>query len=185
MSTTDYENDELYSYSETKDDGYSDDGTIVSISYASTAMTNSGAKNRRKELSDAKRLDPGYNKFYRTYTKVVDGEKVKKRVAIELYTCSDTPGRMIRSAIGGAFHANYRVGKTDEYIFFKVGMCTGECRSESNTMYFDTPEQYEKVFNVTVSQKLKDEWYLRFNSERKYREELAALETSRSSVTVK
>jgi hypothetical protein len=52
-------------------------------------------------------------------------------------------------------------------------------------MYFDTPEQYEKTFNVTVPQTTKDEWYLRFNSERKYREELAALEIARSTVTVK
>lgn len=183
-ATNDYDNDELYSYCENKD-GYSDDGTIVSISYASTTIANSGTKSRRKEIADAKRLDPGYNKLYRTHTKVVDGVTLKRRKAIELYTCSDTPGRMIRSAIGGSFHANYRVGKTDEFIFFKVGLATGECRGESNTMYFDTPEQYEKTFNVTLSQPLKDKWYLRFNSERKYREELAALELSRSTVTVK
>jgi hypothetical protein len=166
-------------------EGYSDDGTVISMSYASTAMTNAFAKARRKELAEAKRLDTGYNKFYRTHTKVVDGETIKKRMAIELYTCSDTPGRMIRSAIGGAFHSDYRVGKTDEYIFFKVGMCTGECRSESNTMYFDTPEQYEKTLNLVLPQELKDNWYARFNAERKYREELALIESAKSSVVVK
>jgi hypothetical protein len=155
------------------------------MSYASTAITNPNIRARRKELAEAKRLDPGYNKLYRTSTKVVDGEKIKKRVAIELYTCSDTPGRMIRSAIGGSYHSNYRVGKTDEYIFFKVGMCTGECRGESNTMYFDTPEQYEKTFNLELSQDVKENWYARFNAERKYREELSALESSRGSVAVK
>jgi hypothetical protein len=164
-------------------EGYSDDGSVVSMSYASTAMTIN--KIRRKELAEAKRLDPGYNKLYRTYTKVVDGENVKKRVAIELYTCSDTPGRMIRSAIGGSYHSNYRVGKTDEYIFFKIGMCTGECRGETNTMYFDTPEQYEKTLNVTLPQELKDNWYARFNAERKYREELATMEASRTAVSVR
>jgi len=165
---------------------YSDDETSVSISYASTAMANSVAKIRRKEIAEAKRLDPGYNKLYRTQTKISNnGEKVKKRIAIELYTCSDTPGRMIRSAIGGAFHSNYLVGKTDEYIFFKVGMATGECRGDSNTMYFDTPEQYEKALNVKVSQDLKEHWYARFNAERKYREELATMEIARNSVTVK
>uniref|UniRef100_A0A6C0HI50 Uncharacterized protein n=1 Tax=viral metagenome TaxID=1070528 RepID=A0A6C0HI50_9ZZZZ len=164
---------------------YSDDETSVSISYASSAMANSVAKIRRKEIAEAKRLDPGYNKLYRTTTKISGGEPVQKRVAIELYTCSDTPGRMIRSAIGGAFHSNYRVGKTDEYIFFKVGMATGECRGDTNTMYFDTPEQYEKTLNVKVSQDIKDNWYARFNYERKYREELAAMEVSRSTVIVK
>lgn len=166
-------------------EGYSDDGSIVSMSYASTAMTNAFAKARRKELAEAKSLDPGYNKLYRTVTKVVDGEKIKKRIALELYTSSSTPGRMIRSAIGGAYHTNYRVGKTDEYIFFKVGMCTGECRGDSNTMFFDTPEQYEKTFNMSLSQEVKENWYARFNTERKYREEIASLESSRGSVVVK
>jgi hypothetical protein len=166
-------------------EGYSDDGSVVSMSYASTAMTNAFAKARRKELAEAKRLDPGYNKLYRTFTKVVDGEKLKKRVTIEVYTSSSTPGRMIRSAIGGAYHSSYRVGKTDEYIFFKVGMCTGECSSDSNTMFFDTPEQYEKTFNTYLSQEVKDNWYARFNAERKYREELSLMESAKSSVVVK
>jgi hypothetical protein len=166
-------------------EGFSEDDSVASMSYASTVMTNTLAKARRKEVNEAKRLDTGYNKFYRTYTKEVDGKIVKKSVAVELYTCSDTPGRMIRSAIGGSFHSNYRVGKTDEYIFFKIGMCTGECRGGSNTMYFDTPEQYEKTFNVTLSQELKDNWYARFNTERKYREELAESELSKVAVSVK
>lgn len=166
-------------------DAYSDNETTGSISYTSTSMSKSGVKRHRKEIADAKRLDPGYNKLYRTFTKLVDGEPMKYRKTIELYTCSDIPGRMIRSAIGGSFHANYRVGKTDEHIFFKVGMATGECRNGTNTMYFDTPEQYEKTFNSTLSQDLKDEWYFRFNTERKYREELAASQLSKSTVTVK
>jgi hypothetical protein len=52
-------------------------------------------------------------------------------------------------------------------------------------MYFDTPEQYEKTFNVTLSQELKDNWYARFNTERKYREELAESELSKVAVSVK
>jgi hypothetical protein len=166
-------------------EGFGEDDSIVSSAYSSTVMTNALAKARRKEMNDAKRIDPGYNKFFRTHIKEVDGKTVKKRTVIELYTCSNAPGRMIRSAIGGAFHSNYRVGKTDEYIFFKIGMCTGECRGESNTMYFDTPEQYEKTFDVVLPQEMKNNWYARFNSERKYREELAAEEISRIEVSVK
>jgi hypothetical protein len=166
-------------------EGFNEDDSDASMSYASTVITNTLAKARRKELNDAKRLDSGYNKFFRTQIKEVDGKTVKKRTAVELYTCSNTPGRMIRSAIGGAFHSDYRVGKTDEYIFFKIGMCTGECQGESNTMYFDTPEQYEKTFDIVLPQEMKDSWYARFNSERKYREELAAAETSKVAVSVK
>ena len=164
-------------------EGYSDDGTTLSMSHASTTIA--GSKKNRKEIEDGKLLDPGYNKFYRTTTRIVDGVKTKNRVALELYSCSDTPGRMIRSAIGGAYHSNYRVGKVDEYIFFKVGMSTGECRNGNNTMYFDTPEQYEKIFNTTLSQDLKNNWYSRFNAERKYREKLAEVESFKTSVVVR
>lgn len=169
-------------------EGYcSEDETVVSGSFASssTVSVNVLDKTRRKELDKAKRIDPGYNKFYRTRVKLVDGIPVKKRIILELYTCSNTPGRMIRSAVGGAFHSNYRVGKTDEYIFFKVGMSTGECSSNSNTMYFDTPEQYEKIFDTTLPQEMKDHWLARFNNERKYREELAAIEIAKTAVCVK
>ena len=116
--------------------------------------------------------------------KIVDGKIVSKRIPIEFYTTSPIPGRMIRSAIGGSYHSNYRVGKYDEYIFFKVGLSTGECTSYSNTLFFDTPEQYEKTFFVTLPQEMKNDWYTRFNDERKFREEEALKHESRVSVTV-
>ena len=130
------------------------------------------------------KTDPGYNKIYRTVKKTIDGKKISKRIPIEFYTTSSIPGRMIRSAIGGSYHSNYRVGKYDEYIFFKVGLSTGECTSYSNTLFFDTPEQYEKVFYVDLPQKIKDEWYARFNAERKFREQEVLKQELRASVTV-
>jgi hypothetical protein len=165
-------------------EGYSDDSASLPMSYVSISQRST---NRRKELAEAKRLDPGYNKIYRMREKMKNGQLVEARVAIELYTTSLTPGSMIRSALGGAYHSNYRVGNTDEYIFYKVGLCTGECNSSnnSNTMFFDTPEQYETVFGVTLPQDKKNEWHDRFNAERKYREEAAIAEAARSAVLVK
>ena len=150
-------------------EGYSDDS--ASMSYASTVATNN--KSRRQDIADAKKLDPGYNKIYRVIKTNTDGQITSKRVAIEVYTTTLTPGKMIRSALGGAYHANFRVGKYDEHIFYKVGLSTGECKGDSSTLFFDTPEQYEKTFYVTIPQEDKEAWYTRFNAERKYRETAA------------
>jgi hypothetical protein len=155
-------------------EGYEEESTVTSSSYASTRST---TRARRKELDAAKRLDPGYNKIYRMAPKMVDGEIVKKKVSIELYATILTPGKKIRSALGGSYHSNYLVGKTDEHIFFKACLATGECQRDSNTFFFDTPEQYERVCHITLPQHIKKEWYDRFNDERKYRERLAGSET--------
>jgi hypothetical protein len=161
-------------------EGYSDDSN--SESYSSTTFT--AKKARNKELDEARRLDPGYNKIYRVLKKTVDGNTVSKRVSIEFYTTSSTPGKMIRSAISGSYHTNFRVGKHDEDIFFKVGLSTGECNSFSNTLFFDTPEQYEKVFFVDLKPEIKNDWYAKFNAERKYRETEALKQESRATVTI-
>lgn len=139
---------------------------------ASSIVSFIRTNSRVKELDDAKRLDPGYVKVYRNIPKTVKGKVVNKRTPIELYTTILTPGKKIRSAIGGSYN-NYKIGTADEYVFFKVGLCTGECKGESNTLFFDTPEQYERLFNINLSNSIKQEWYNRFHEERLYREKLA------------
>jgi hypothetical protein len=179
-------------------DGYSDDNASFTLSYSSYSHR---SNKRNREIENAKRLDPGYNKIHRlrefrvmeTLVDKYTGETnkyekiVKKRVPIELYTTTLTPGYMIRSALGGSYHSNYKVGTSDEYIFYKVALSTGECRSSngSNTLFFDTPEQYENVFEVSLPQNKKNEWYDRFNAERKYREELVMAEAAKAAVLVK
>ena len=178
-------------------DGYSDDNASFTLSYSSYSHR---SNKRNREIENAKRLDPGYNKIYRTRPTLVtktyvdeNGKTFKretsvdKRIPIELYTTTLTPGYMIRSALGGSYHSNYKVGTSDEYIFYKVALSTGECRSSngSNTLFFDTPEQYENVFEVSLPQNKKNEWYDRFNAERKYREELAMAEATKTTVLVR
>ena len=155
-------------------EGYDEESTVMSTSYASTRSISHA---RRKELDAAKRLDHGYNKIYRYLLKNVDGNQIQKRVSIELYSTVLTPGKKIRSALGGSYHTNFCVGRTDEYIFFKACLATGECTSESNTFFFDSPEQYESVFQVKLPKELKEDWHDRFEMERKYREQLSEKHT--------
>lgn len=166
-------------------EGFSEEDSVFSDSTESTVFTTTLAKKHNKDLQNAKTMDMGYNKFSVVQTKIVDGRSIKKRANLELYTSTLTPGSLIRSAVGGAYHSGYIVGKSDEYIFFKVGICTGECKGDSNTMFFDTPEQYEKLFDVELSPTVKKNWYERFNQEKKYREERANLELSKTHIVCK
>jgi len=164
-------------------EGFADDNSSSFMSHSSDATI---TKEQYKEIERVKNLDPGYNKIHR-YLKTIspDGSISKKRISIELYTSSGIPGNMIRSAIGGTYHRDYRIGKTDEDIFFKVGLATGECKKGSNTLFFDTPEQYEKTFRTALSRDIKNRWYAKFNSERKYREELAETEKTSKSIIIR
>lgn len=163
-------------------EGFADDNSSSFMSHSSDATI---TKEQYKEIERVKNLDPGYNKIHR-YLKTIspDGSISKKRISIELYTSSGIPGNMIRSAIGGTYHRDYRIGKTDEDIFFKVGLATGECKKGSNTLFFDTPEQYEKTFHTYLSRDVKNRWYAKFNAERTYREQLASIEKPNKSIVI-
>ena len=164
-------------------EGFADDNSSSYMSHSSDATL---TKEQYKEMERVKNLDPGYNKIHRYIkTTTPEGFETKKRISIELYTSSGIPGNMIRSAIGGAYHRNYRIGNKDEDIFFKVGLATGECKKGSNTLFFDTPEQYEKTFHTYLSRDIKNTWYAKFNAERKYREELSELENSKKPIIIR
>jgi hypothetical protein len=164
-------------------EGFADDNSSSFMSHSSDATI---TKEQYKEMERIKNLDPGYNKIHRVINITTpDGVVAKKRISLELYTSSGIPGNMIRSAIGGAYHGNYRIGKTDEDIFFKVGLATGECKKGSNTLFFDTPEQYEKTFRTFLSHDIKNKWYAKFNAERQYREALSEVAQSAKAVLVR
>ena len=162
--------------------GYND--TLSDVGSISISQSSNG---KNKDPTDVKKTDPGYNKFYAHTKKIINGKTVKKQFQIKLYTTSLVPGSMIRSALGGGYNTNYRVGNKDEYLFYKVGLCTGECKSSngSNTFFFDSPEQYEKTFNVSVPQNVKTDWYNRYNAEKKSRDELFLAEASKKMVLVR
>jgi hypothetical protein len=106
-------------------------------------------------------LDKGYGFVYR---KTLRKNGKMKNQKIELYATGDF-GSQIRDANTGAFF-NERVGSSAEQKFFKVGLSTGElkCKNGSTTLFFITPEEYEKTLHTTVSQDIKNEWLDRKNA---------------------
>jgi len=113
-------------------------------------------KKQRKLREEYKRLDKSYLKIYR---KIND-----KRTGIEVYKTPYTPDSRIRNACTGCFQ-NFRVGTTDEYMFYKVALATGETGQEPGHLYYDNPEQYERHLNALVPQEEKDSWTLRYRAE--------------------
>lgn len=84
----------------------------------------------------------------------------RKRTSIDVYSTDMVPGGKIRDAISGARSSNMKVGRSDESLFFKVKISTAEhgIGKEDTTLYFDSPEQYERHMGATVSQPQKDAW---------------------------
>jgi hypothetical protein len=144
----------------------SDDDSLTDMSmHASPEL-----KKRLKQIEEVKRLDKGYNKVYRwrTVTGVVKGIKSKrvKKIDIEYYATFLTPGSIIRNAISGGYEKGLHVGFSDEDLFFKVRLASDKCDDKVRTLFFDSPEQYERHFGVSISPEAKSAWLDKFTKER-------------------
>ena len=112
---------------------------IVIMEYnESPHEANQHVLNPNDRLQDTQRMDSGYNVIWRPSGKG-PGLKLRK---IELYTSADT-GSHIRDAETGHYYTNC-VGSSDEDLYFKVVLATGECKSRNNssTMFYSSPRHY-------------------------------------------
>lgn len=107
-------------------------------------LVSNASDHLNNELDKVKKMDKGYNKIYR----MVEKNGKYRRTKIEFYTTSGF-GNYIRDAETGEYYP-YKVGTLDEYLFFKVGLSTGECKSEngSTTLFYLSPERYGKHLNI-------------------------------------
>jgi hypothetical protein len=80
------------------------------------------------------------------------------RTSIKLYTTKYTPGSRIRNAETGIYE-NDLVGRSGEYNYFKVSL-SGELgqNPQSKHLYYDSPQQYEKHFQIIIDSKIKDKF---------------------------
>lgn len=107
------------------------------------------------KMDALKSTDRGYSFVYRD---VLRKNGKIKRTKIDIYTTGDF-GSSIRDATSGIFYP-YKAGTLDEYLFFKVGLSTGECNSKngSTALFYLSPEQYEKHLQGVVTNEAKREW---------------------------
>jgi len=99
------------------------------------------------------------NSFNNTsYKMTVYDESKNKYVKVNIYA-SGSPGTTIRDAISGHKCDGYIVGSRDEDLFFKVSICTGQFGNKDPvTLFFDSPEEYEKHMFQELSKETKTDW---------------------------
>jgi len=108
-------------------------------------------KNLRKNAMDPlKMVDKGYHKLA---FHLKTGKK-----EVEVYASPTNPGFKIRDAITGARYQEYKTGSKYEDLFFKAIVVCGHQNKDGLTLFFDSPEQYERHMHATISQKDKEKW---------------------------
>ena len=112
------------------------------------SRTSSIRKKQNKAVDEAKKADKGYH-----CVKCIVNHRMNK---VEVYDSGTIIGNKIRDPIYGN-RLPVKVGSKDEYIFFKVRM-TGLNPISPVTLYYDSPEHYERHFKTTLSVNTKQKW---------------------------
>lgn len=85
-----------------------------------------------------------------------------KRVPVEFYMSKHTPGTHIRNAVSGIRENKCLVGKKEEGLFFKVSLAVHEIGQDPyGTLFYTSPEEYERHFYTTIPQLMKENWMKR------------------------
>jgi len=130
-----------------------DDESINSDIFSASSMFSRAADRHRgtnKEQHEMKMLDKGYYYYY----KKVHNQKPLK---IELYDSGNALGYRIRDPITGA-KLYARIGSKSEKEFFKVRWCSLN-RTNPVTLFYDSPEQYEKHHRTSLPDVVKEKWW--------------------------
>ena len=107
-------------------------------------------------LQNIKSLDPHFHKYKKMVTldnvgKVED--TFTRKIAVEYYS-SGPVGTFIRNAQTGVYTKDL-VGSKQEDFYFKVRLGNGQ----SQTLFYDSPEQYEKHHREKLSVETKENWF--------------------------
>jgi len=120
--------------------------------YFSQATENSLKYRRMKRQQElAQKIKERYHE------KIVYNPVKQKNIRIGYYDSGFTPNHCIRDAITGR-RTHYRIGTTDEELFFKVKMATGENGGTPISLFFETMADYEHLFFVNLDSNVKKYW---------------------------
>ena len=106
-------------------------------------------------LNKIRPLNKGYHKIVRTI-KIYDQIKT---VTIGVYG-SACQGSQIRNAETGEYY-KYIVGSLNEDLFFKNMICTGEFQGGPLTLFYNSPEHYERHQHVEVDETSRKNWEIK------------------------
>ena len=108
-------------------------------------------------LHDVKALDKGYRKIQININRVWTDGKYYKSKQIEIYVSGDI-GKKIRNAITG-FKYDDKVGSKQEDLYFKVKNNSAPLGSTAGSLFYESPEQFEKHQFIELSREVKEKWY--------------------------
>jgi hypothetical protein len=113
-------------------------------------------------IKKVKGFDPNYVvKSIEVMKQNKKGHKKNQLDTIEMYGSGDI-GSYIRNAVSGQ-KTNHIVGSKEENLYFSVIETTGiNGRKDPIKLFYDSPEQFESHFHVTVSQQIKENWHKKF-----------------------
>jgi len=138
---------------------YSDPSTEVDEFYQTDFYSEAGeVEVARTKREREEQIDSGKHVIHRRR-----GNDKAFRVVV--YSSGTTPGSLIRNAVNGA-RTNYRVGYAEEDMFFSCSFATGEVGQTTGLLFYDTPEQYEAHFRVSLSDEIKSRWLVKYNAAR-------------------
>ena len=118
--------------------------------------------NESNEMNDSSTLNTlgkfkGISKHYHKLWRVRGEDKNKFKVQIGVHSSGDTGYTFIRNAETGEA-TSYVVGSLNEDLFFKVRVATGEIPTGPITLFYNSPEHYEKHQHIVVSDDMKYIW---------------------------
>jgi hypothetical protein len=135
---------------ENQNDYYDDESLSSSVKKRLSKINNEGVVINKHRVYRTKYTEDGY----------------KKICKVEFYETPNVKGRFIVDAITGHKCAPYLVGTEDEDLFFSTMFATGETGRNASLLFFDSPEQYERHFNLEVSTAIKERWLNKVTSAR-------------------
>jgi hypothetical protein len=118
---------------------------------------------KQKIIKQIKPLNKEYHNIKITY---FDKNNKKKIVDVGVYS-SGPQNSLIRNAETGEYY-KYKVGTYDEDLFFKVVNSTGELSSGPITLFYNSPEHYEKHQYIFVSDETKKTWEIKKENRLEY-----------------
>jgi hypothetical protein len=108
--------------------------------------------NQQNALKKAQILNRGYHKIMKN---ILVNNKNKK-IELGVYGSGSSESQ-IRNAETGEYY-KYKVGTMDEDLFFKVMISTGEVPSGPLTLFYDSPEHYERHQYLELDDLTKKRW---------------------------
>jgi hypothetical protein len=121
-------------------------------------------KERKPGMYTIKRLS--VREVYNKRDGSIMEEKYTKK--IDIFETSTQPGKIILNAATGypfqdEMLTPYRVGTKNEFLLFKVKYAALENKIPPCTLYFASPEQYERHMACTLDLSIKQKWNDRYN----------------------